>query len=154
MKRFVRLTISLLVIVMLASACAAPASPPTCGASLCISAIRLLRVQSGALTLLFQLTRPDGSVDEASPPAFTEGLAVRFNNQAGDQLLFDRTFAPTDFVCLAGTNVPGAEGALAAACLLTLPDADFSEPLTPGLEVLLTVYSDTFPLALWQLTLP
>jgi len=154
MKRFVRLTISLLVFVLLASACAAPAIQPICGASLCISAIRPLRVQSGALTLLFQLTGPDGSVDEASPPAFAEELAVRFNDQAGEQVIFDRIFAPEEFVCLTGTSVPGAEGTLAAACLLTLFDADFTEPLAPGQEVLLTVYGNTFPLALWQLTLP
>jgi hypothetical protein len=154
MKRFVRLTLCAVVVSMLAAACAAPAAQPTCGASLCVTAIRPLRVQSGALTLLFQLTAPDGSVNEANPPAFTEALSVRFNNQAGDELLFNRTFMPEEFICLAGTNVPGAEGTLASACLLTLSDAEFSAPLTPGLEVLLTIYSETFPLALWQITLP
>lgn len=154
MRLFWRLTIVLLCGGLLAACGGQSAPPTTCGAQVCLKDIRLLRQQPGTLTLLFEITAPDGSVDPAAPPAFGEPLHVRINNQAGDRLLLERVFDPATLVCGVDNNIPGAEGRLAAACLTAVPDGDFNDPLPSGEEVTVTIYSDSFPLVLWRLSLP
>lgn len=136
-------------------ACGGQSAPPaTCGARVCLTDIRLLRQETGSLTLLFELTAPDGSVDPAAPPGFGEPLHVRLTSQTEDRLLLERVIAPETFICGVDNTIPGAEGRLAAACLTAVPDSDFNASLAPGEEVTITIYSDNFPLVLWRLTWP
>jgi len=154
MRLFWRLSLCLLCGAILAACGGKSAPPPTCGAQVCLTDIRVLRQESGSLTLLFELTAPDGSVDPAAPPSFGEPLHVRITTEADDHLLLERVIAPEAFACGVDNNIPGAEGHLAAACLIAVPDSDFTTVPAAGEEVAVTIYTDTFPLVLWRLTLP
>ena len=154
MRLFWRLTLCVLCGGLLAACGGQSAPPATCGARVCLTDIRLLRQQTDSLTLLFEITAPDGSVDPAAPPSFGEPLHVRVNDKTGDRLLLDRVFTSDSLVCGVDNTIPGAEGRLTAACLAVVPDSDFNDPLVSGQEVTVTIYSDSFPLVLWRLNLP
>ena len=154
MRLLQRLILCVLCCGLLCACGGAAAHPPTCGVRVCLTDIRLLRQASGMLTLLFEVTAPDGSLDPAAPPSFGEPLHVRVNNLAGDRLLLDRVIPPEALTCGVDNSIPGAEGHLAGACLVAVPDGDFNDPLVSGDEVTVTIYSDSFPLILWRLSLP
>lgn len=154
MRLFRRLGLFLLCGGLLVGCGGKSAPPPTCGAHVCLTDIRLLHQNPDTLTLLFELTAPDGSVDPAAPPSFGEPLHVRITTESEDHLLLERVIAPEGFVCGVDNNIPGAEGRLAAACLITVPNSDFATAPPAGEQVAVTIYSDTFPLVLWRMTLP
>ncbi|GEM_PF-2599360 len=153
-----RLLFPLIVAAAFLTACGSAGVPPTCGAEICVTDVRMIRVDGADVALIFETTAPDGSIDETSPPAFSDGLHIRLVDQGGanglERRLVDLDAGAGDFTCVAGTNIPGAEGRLAAACLLTLRASDFSSLPAGGDEVVLTFYSETFPTVLWRMMFP
>ena len=143
------------VVSLLMVACGGAAKPdPTCGADVCITDIRLVNPDAATLTLIFELTEPDGSLDPAAPPQFQGALQIRLNSLDGGAQYIQQGFTPDELTCLVGDTVPGAEGRTVGACLASLSYSDFVRPATPGEEVLLTVYSDVFPIMLTHVNLP
>ncbi|MBN1964508.1 MAG: hypothetical protein JW910_07665 [Anaerolineae bacterium] len=126
----------------------------TCGADVCVSDVRFVQPGDGSTILLFELTQSDGSIAAAAPPTFSGGLTIVLSNEAGDRRFMNRYFREDQFACMAGNDVPGAEGHLAAACLITLAEGDFQEIPDTGQSLMLTYYSETFPTVLREITFP
>ena len=136
-------------------ACGGGAQPqPTCGAEVCVTGVRVLRVDPETVALFFYMTEADGRFVADDPPTFRDGLHVRITDQTGERRLLDRSYGPDAFSCVANDHIPGAEGTVTAACVLPLTAADFSAPPDTGGAIMLTVYGDTFPIVLWQITFP
>lgn len=155
----------LLLSIMLTACGSDAAQATTCGAQFCVTNVQITRPNDTTITLLFQLTDRDGSVEQANPPTFTEGLSVAIDDLGAadsddavqnsvSRLLQSTHFAPDNFQCLAGTNIPGAEGSFASACLLTLDIGYLSAMPASGTDVLLTFFSETFPAVSVSLQIP
>ncbi len=145
-----------LIVALVALTACSSGSQPVCGADLCVTDVRALRNTDGTITLLFELTALDGSIDEANPPTFAAGLNVTLLTQGEDEERYmdDRAFAADEFICTAGTNVPGAEGRRAAACLLILGPDDLSAMPEPGSELTISFYNETYPIDLRPIRVP
>ncbi len=138
----------------LLAACGGPGSRSICGAQVCVTDTRLVRVGQGTIALILRVTEPDGSFDPEAPPRFTDGLHVTLVAEESSRRILDRDFSAADISCLAGTNVPGAEGSLVAACLLTIDESELAAPPEANGAVTLTLYSETFPTALMEVRFP
>jgi len=143
-----------LIAALIALAACSSGPQPVCGADLCVADVRALRNTDGSITLLFELTALDGSIDEASPPTFSGGLNVTLVAQDEERYLDDRAFTASDFTCLAGTNVPGAEGRRAAACLLILGPDNLDTMPESGSEMTISFYNETYPIDLRSIRVP
>lgn len=143
-----------LLVAGLLMACSGSGDPPICGAQVCVTDTRLVRVGQGTIALILQVTEPDGSFDPESPPRFSDGLHVTLVVEENSRRILDRDFSPADISCLAGTNVPGAEGRLVAACLLTVDESELATQPEANSAVSLTLYSETFPTALMDVRFP
>lgn len=140
------LFVLLMLVAGLVAACSGGASATTCGATLCISDVRFMsqEMQAGAggYTLIFDLTTPDGRLDEAAPPAFNEPLTIVLANESGDRRYLSQTYPVESFTCQNAT------------CRITLPGGDFMQQPPANAQLTITYYSDTFPLVLRPITSP
>jgi hypothetical protein len=127
---------------------------PVCSPDVCITATRLLQVDENTISLLFEVTAPDGTFDTANPPTFPGGLHVMLADNDGERRLIDRQFGEGEFACLAGDNIPGAEGQSTAACLLTFDYAALNNPPDRASDPMLTIYGDTFPIMILEMAWP
>ncbi len=143
------------VIIMGLAACGgADVQEPTCGAQVCVTDVRAVRVDPNTVGLYFRMTEVDGSFNPEQPPFFATGLHVRITDQSGDLRLLDRDYGANAFSCVSSDSIPGTEGTVAAACILPLTTADFASLPEPGSSVTLLVYGDTFPIVLWEIAYP
>ncbi len=149
------LMLAAMLILTAGAACGGKATPqPVCGPEFCVRAMRLIRVDQNTLSLVLETAPPDGSLNAAEPPLFAGGLHVMLADEGGDRRLVDSAFGPERWSCIAGDNIPGAEGRLTTACLLVLSNNEIAAMPSAGVTVTLGLYGDTFPLLLTDLTMP